>query len=136
MPATDPTARWNFLRSLHVLAFAIGPTGVYAAATGEGRPRPSAGFQVAKGIYLSASVALTLRPDEGFRIQELGGSRIAEGRYALGAGSITFTSARGDVGRTRFPLVCRVSGIFGGFQVNSGQPACRAFEGLSFRRAN
>ncbi len=105
-------------------------------ATGSGAARSSRGLRVAHGIYLSDAVAFSLQPDGTYRIEELGGSRFARGRYTVGSDLLTFVVGQGDVGRTRFPLKCRVAGMYGGFRVGAGQPACRAFEGLSFRRAN
>jgi hypothetical protein len=113
-----------------------GPGAAGPGATGSGTARSSRGFRIAHGIYLSDSVAVSLQPDGAYRVEELGGSRIARGRYAAGADLLTFVAGQGDVGRTRFPLKCRVAGMYGGFRVGAGQPACRAFEGLSFRRAN
>ncbi len=99
------------------------------------RPKPAAGLLVKPGIYLSASVALSLEAGGAFLVQELGGTRRASGRYAIGAGTLVFKSGEGDVGKTRFPLTCRLVGIFDGFAVAPAQPDCRPFNGLSFRTA-
>ena len=103
------------------------PTWSLAAVPAE-RIRPS--------LYLSDSVELLLQPDGTFMLSELGGSRRASGRYTSGAGFLTFTSGQGDVGQTRFPLTCRVSGTFNGFAVTRDQPKCRPFDGLAFWTAN
>jgi hypothetical protein len=123
-------------QALPAVLLATVPAPLYARAGREADARSARGFRVGSGIYLSTSVVLSLHPDGTFRVEELGGSRVAQGRYAAGASLLTFTAGHGDVGRTRFPLKCRVVGVFEGFRVGSGQPACRAFDGLSFRRAN
>ena len=46
-----------------------------------------------------ASVALSLQPDGTYRVQELGGTRRAAGRYAIGPDMLTFAAGQGDVGR-------------------------------------
>jgi hypothetical protein len=88
------------------------------------------------GLYLSDSVGLLLDLDGAFLLSELGGHRRASGRYAIGAGTLTFTSGQGDVGQTHFPLTCQVSASFNGFAVTRDQAQCRPFDGLSFWSAN
>ncbi len=121
-------------RSIGVVALAASVLGI-AAADAAGT-KSGGGARVRPGIYLSASVALSLQPDGAFLVQELGGARQAVGRYESRAGAITFVNGDGDVGRTRFPFTCRVASVFGGFAVDPAQPGCRTFAGLTFRSAD
>jgi hypothetical protein len=95
--------------------------------------RAAAGPRIGPGVYLSASVALSLRPGGVFLVQELGGARQAGGQYSATPGAITFSSGEGDVGKTRFPFTCRIVSAFDGFTVEPGQPGCKPFAGLAFR---
>ena len=115
---------------------ALAASVVGIAAADAAGTKGGGGARVRPGIYLSASVALSLQPDGAFLVQELGGARQAVGRYESRAGAITFLNGDGDVGRTRFPFTCRVAGVFGGFAVDPAQPGCRTFAGLTFRSAD
>ncbi len=125
--------RWTACRST-LLAAALGA--VLAPPSQASTSSRISAPRIAPGIYLSASVALSLQPDGTFLLQELGGTRRATGRYTASPSMLVFASGRGDVGRTRFPLKCRVADAFGGFRVVPGQSGCKPFEGLSFRTAN
>ena len=100
-------------------------------------PAPAdAGPTIRPGAYLSDSVILRLNPDGVFDMRSLTGGRQASGHYAIAPGTLTLLDATGDVGRTPFPLTCRVLPTALGFAVLLGQPQCRQFDGISFRLAS
>lgn len=88
------------------------------------------------GAYMAEAVMLRLNPDASFDLREIGGSRQAGGRYAYKAGVLTFSDGQGDIGKTQFPIQCRLLRTAAGFAVLLGQSNCHPFDGLSFRKAD
>lgn len=122
-------------------AAAAPPPSRVAAPTAAPRAPKAAPLQPAAaglhpGTYLSDAVEFVLGADGSFSLRELGGSRRAAGHYRYADGTLTLSDATGDVGRTVFPLQCRVLQTANGFAVTLGQSQCRPFDGLSFRMAD
>jgi uncharacterized protein len=88
------------------------------------------------GTYVSDAVMLRLSPHGEFEMKSLSGGREASGHFAFKGGVLTLLNGAGDVGQTKFPLICNVLLTASGFAVKLGQPQCRQLDGIAFRFAS
>ncbi len=85
--------------------------------------------------YRAGDVVLRLGEDGVFSMDEVGGSRKIEGRYAVQDGVLTLSQAKGDVGNTKFPVRCRIQHLGGGFVLTGIERSCAVLHGVTFRPA-
>ena len=110
-------------------ASAAAPEGTEPAAQ-EGA-EPAAEAELAPGTYSAGAVVVTLGEDGRFVLRNDASGQEVTGSYATEAGRLTLSEAKGDVGRTRFPMTCSVKQSDGGLMLEeTGDEPC-ALTGLT-----
>jgi regulator of replication initiation timing len=95
-------------------------------------PEPQATIE--PGSYEAGQVIAEFGPDGRFQMARRDGSQVVEGRYEVDDDVVTLSDVSGDLGRTSFPMRCRLAAVDGGFRLEAVNGSCQELAGTTFTR--